>query len=156
MDYKISGLSAKPFQHLFGLPEHELAQKNVIRYNVDEYPGFPDRIEMRDAAVGKTVLLLNFQHQPTHSPYQASHAIFVSESANKTYTEVNTIPKVLSSRLQSLRGFSDQGMLIDADIANGEQELSNLIRRFFQNQLISYIHTHNAKQGCYSGIVERL
>lgn len=154
MDFRISGLSAKPFEHLFGMSKPELFQRNVIRYTVNEYPGFPDRIEMRDAAVGETVLLLNFQHQPASSPYQSSHAIFVSEGASKTYGETNKIPKVLSSRPQSLRGFSDDGMLIEADIANGEQDLIVLIRRLFQNQLVSYIHTHNAKQGCYSGLIE--
>ncbi len=155
MDFLISGLSAKPFQHLFGLSEQELDEQNIIRYTVDTCPGFPDRIEMRDAEIGETLLLLNYQHQPASTPYQASHAIFVLEGAKKTYQETNKIPQVLSIRPQSLRGFDQGGMLVQAEIANGEKELTRMIKQLFTNRQVAYIHTHNAKQGCYSGLIER-
>ena len=77
MGFRISGLSAEPFRHLYGLSDAELARQNVKRYVVDEPIGFPDRIEMRDAALGETVLLLNHVCQPADTPYRASHAIFV-------------------------------------------------------------------------------
>jgi hypothetical protein len=111
---------------------------------------------MRHAEIGEPMLLLNYQHQPAKSPYQASHAIFILEGATQTFKETNKIPKVLSARPQSLRAFDNSGMLLEADLAEGAQDLINLIRRQFQNQNVAYIHTHNAKQGCYSGLIERV
>ena len=155
MNFTISGLPVKPFQHLFGQSDHDLAKQNVIRYKAEANSGFPDRIEMRHAAIGETVLLLNYQHQPAKTPYRASHAIFVLEGAKKTFKETNKIPEVLGIRPQSLRAFDKSGMLLEADLAEGAQDMINLIHRQFQNQNVAYIHTHNAKQGCYSGLIER-
>ena len=57
MAFRITGLSAEPFRHLYGLSDRELALRGVKRYVADRSPGFPDRIEMRDAAVGEKLLL---------------------------------------------------------------------------------------------------
>ncbi|MEJ1938605.1 DUF1203 domain-containing protein, partial [Nostoc sp. NIES-2111] len=79
MAFRITGLSPEPFRHLFGLSDDDLMRHGVKRYVVDTSPGYPDRIEMRDAAPGETVLLLNHVCQPADTPYRASHAIFVRE-----------------------------------------------------------------------------
>ena len=57
-------------------------------------------------------------------------------------------------RLLSLRAFSDDGLMIDADVAEGTA-LEPVIMRMFANPAVSYIHAHNAKQGCYSGRIDR-
>src|SRR5450432_4004488 len=85
MDFRIKGLSPEPFLHLYGLSEAELATHAAKRYIVDTYPGFPDRIEVRDAEEGARVLLVNHVHQPGDTPYRASHAIFVREGAQRAY-----------------------------------------------------------------------
>jgi hypothetical protein len=72
MSFRITGLSAEPFQHLYGLPDHELAAQSVLRYVADSKPGFPDRIEMRDAGIGERLLLLNHVCQDAATPYRAS------------------------------------------------------------------------------------
>lgn len=154
MAYRITGLSPEPFKHLYGLSEQELARHGVKRYEVDKSPGYPDRIEMRDAAVGERVLLVNYTHQPADTPYRASHAIFVREGAVETYDRVNEIPDVLQRRLLSLRTFSTEGMLLDADVVPGS-EVEPTIERFFADPGVAYIHAHNAKQGCYAGRIER-
>jgi hypothetical protein len=59
MSFRITGLAPDAFQPLFGLSEAELAARGVKRYAVDKKPGFPDRVELRDAAPGESVLLLN-------------------------------------------------------------------------------------------------
>ena len=69
MAFRITGLSPKPFQHLFGLPDDELAKHGARRCVADEVPGFPCRIEMRDAELGETLLLLNHTCQPADTPY---------------------------------------------------------------------------------------
>ena len=64
MAFRITGLSPVPFRHLFYLSDQELTHRGVIRYVADQAPGFPDRIEMRDASVGEKLLLLNHVCQP--------------------------------------------------------------------------------------------
>jgi hypothetical protein len=154
MDFRIKGLSPEPFRHLFGLSEGELARHGVVRYLVDKNPGYPDRIEMRDAEPGETVLLLNHACQPANTPYHARHAIFVREGAEETYDRLNEIPEVMRERLLSLRGYDHRGMMLDADVVEG-QHLEPVIERLFANRDIAYIHVHNAKRGCYSGCIDR-
>ena len=153
MDYRITGLAPAPFRHLAALDDGELARRGMRRIAVDACPGFPDRIEMRDAAIGETVLLLNHVSQPT-GPYRASHAIFVREGATERYDRINEIPSVMTARLLSMRSFSADGMMLEADVVEGS-EAEALIQRLFSNPDGSTIHVHNARQGCYSGLIER-
>jgi len=154
MSFRITGLSPEPFQPLYGLSDQRLSEMNVKRYRVDRSPGYPDRVEMRDAALGETVLLVNHCHQPGDTPYRASHAVFVREGAERTYDRVGEVPQVLRPRLLSLRAFDAEHMMIDADVVDG-REVEPLIHRLFANQEVAYIHAHNAKRGCYSGLIER-
>lgn len=155
MAFQISGLSAAPFTPLYGRSDEELKQLGVLRYVAQENSGFPDRIEMRDARSGETVLLLNHLCQPAETPYRASHAIFVREGAVDAYKGVNEVPSVMEKRLLSLRGFDHQHMMVEADVVEGKS-LAELIERLFSNPDISYIHAHNARQGCYSGRIDRI
>ena len=154
MSYRIRGLSPAPFVPLYGLSDEELAAHGAIRYPVDKSPGFPDRIEMRDAAIGETMLLLNHVCQPAETPYRATHAIFVREGATEAFDEVDVVPDVLRRRLLSLRAYDEKGMMIDADVADGA-EVDALIRRLLDDPKVAYIHAHNAKRGCYAGLIER-
>jgi hypothetical protein len=154
MVFRITGLCPEPFQSLFGLPDQELASLGVKRYIVDSNPGFPDRIEMKDAELGQSVLLLNHVSQPAKTPYHASHAIFVREWATQAYDAVDQVPESMRIRLLSLRAFTDDGMMLDADVADGTA-IEPVVTRMFATPEVSYIHVHNAKQGCYSGRIDR-
>jgi hypothetical protein len=154
MGFRVTGLSAAPFQHLYGLTDAELAEHGAKRYEADAKPGFPCRVEMRDAEPGETVLLLNHTYQDAKSPYRGAHAIFVREGATDTYGAVDQIPEVMRARLLSLRGFDANGMMLDADVVEGA-EIEGIIARMFAKPDISYIHVHNAKRGCYSGRIDR-
>jgi hypothetical protein len=154
MNFQVTGLSAEPFRSLFGLSDQELALWGVKRYVADRKPGFPDRIEMRDAEIGEKLLLLNHVCQPADTPYRATHAIFVIEGAENSYQRVNEIPDVMRTRLLSLRGYNAAGMMLDADVVDGK-DIEGVIVRFFQCPDIAYIHAHNAKYGCYSGRIDR-
>jgi hypothetical protein len=70
MDFRITGLPAARFSHLFGLTEAELARHRARRYTCDEKPGFPCRVTLEDAEPGESVLLVNFEHLPVDSPYR--------------------------------------------------------------------------------------
>lgn len=155
MSFRITGLSGSHFQHLYGLDEAELSARGIKRVVADKSPGFPDRVELRDAKVGERLLLLNYEHQPAQSPYRASHAIFVLEGASETYDRSDEVPDVLRRRLLSLRAFDTAGMMVDADVTEGK-DIERLIARFFANPEVSYIHAHNARQGCYAARIDRV
>jgi len=153
--FRITGLPADPFRHLFGLTDEELAQQHAHRYVADHKPGFPDRVEMRDAEVGESVILVNHRHLPDEGPYQSSHAVFVLEGATQSYDAVDQIPDALRTRMLSLRAFDDAGMMLDADLVDGT-EVETLIERLFANPAVAFIHVHYAKRGCYACRIDRV
>lgn len=155
MSYRITGLSAAPFKHLYGLTDAELRAAGVQRVVADAAPGFPDRIEMRDAEVGEKLLLLNHVCQSANTPYRASHAIFIREGAFETYDRVGEVPDVMRRRLLSLRAYDASGQMLDADVVEGHA-CEALIQRLFADPQVAYIHAHNAKRGCYAGRIDRL
>lgn len=154
MTFRITGLSDEPFRAFFGLSDQELGVLGIRRYIVDKKPGYPDRIEMKDAEPGECVLLLNHVCQPAKTPYRASHAIYVREGATQTYDAIDQIPESMRIRLLSLRAYAEDGMMIDADVAEGVV-IEPIITRMFENPAVSYIHAHNAKRGCYAGRIDR-
>jgi hypothetical protein len=154
MSFRISGLDPAPFRHLFGLPDEALAREGAERYRVDASPGFPDRIEVRDLEVGERAILLNYVHQPADTPYRASHAIFIREGAKQAYAAIDTIPEVIHRRPISLRAFTENGAMIDADLVDG-REIEPLIERLFANPDAAYLHAHYAKRGCYAARIDR-
>jgi hypothetical protein len=154
MSYRITGLNAAPFVHLYGLTDTELQELGIQRIVADARPGYPDRIEMRDVEVGERLLLLNHVCQPANTPYRASHAIFIREGAVATYDRVGEIPEVMRHRLLSMRAYDEKGTMLDADVVEG-RDCDALIRRFFENPDVAYIHAHNAKRGFYSGRIDR-
>jgi hypothetical protein len=154
MNFQVTGLSPEPFRGLYGLSDRELALRGVKRYVADNKPGFPDRIEMRDAEIGEKLLLLNHVCQPAETPYRATHAIFIIEGAENTYQRVNEIPEVMRKRLLSLRAYNAEGMMLDADVVDGK-DVESVVMRMFGSADVTYIHAHNAKPGCYSGRIDR-
>lgn len=154
MNYRITGLSPEPFRHLFGLSDEALARHNARRYVADENSGFPDRVEIRDAEPGESVLLVNYMHQPAETPYRASHAVFIRESAATTYDRIGEIPPALKSRLISLRAFDADHMIVAADVAEGVA-LEPLIERLLADPKAAYLQAHFAKYGCYAARIER-
>ena len=155
MSFQIIGVPAASFTALYGLSDSELAGRNAKRYVVDAQPGFPDRIELRDADIGETVILVHYEHQPAATPYRASHAIFVREGAVKTRVMVDDIPQVLRSRPISVRAFDAAHWMVEADLAAGT-DLEDVIENMLTNARVDYLQLHFAKPGCYAARVERL
>jgi hypothetical protein len=154
MSFRISALPIARFKPLFALSDEELAARGAKRLIVDKCPGFPCRVSLVDAQVGEVVLLTNYEHQSASSPYRAAHAIFVRENAHEARPQVDEVPQALRSRLLSVRGFDEKGMMIDADVVDG-REIEPAIERLLANARISYLHLHNAKPGCYAARVDR-
>lgn len=155
MSFRILGLAPTPFLPLFGLSDAALAEHGARRCVVDTPVGYPDRIELRDAAPGETVLLLNHVHQPADTPYRAAHAIFVREGAQAAYDAIDRVPDALRRRTLSLRAFDTQHEMVDADLVEGEQ-CETLITRLFADARVAYLQAHFARRGCYAARVERV
>jgi len=155
MSFQVSALPADDFRPLFGLSDEALAERGVIRRTVDSPTGFPCRVGLEDAAVGDTVLLLNYEHQPADTPFRASHAIFVNEKARASRRTVDELPPALAVRdAVSLRAFREDGMMIDASFApKGEVEAG--IARHFANPDVAYLHAHTVGWGCYLARIDR-
>jgi len=154
MTFRITGLSPEPFRHLYGLSEAALAEHGARRVVVDHAPGYPDRIEVRDAQPGESVLLVNYTHQPADTPFRSSYAIYVREGAEAAYDAVGEVPEAMRGRVISLRAFDAEGMLIDADLADGTV-LEPLIARMLADPRAAYLHAHYAKPGCYAARIDR-
>jgi len=153
MDFRIHGLDPAAFMPLFAMDDVELAARRAARTVADSKPGFPCRITLDDAEPGTPVLLLNYEHLPVDSPYRASHAIYVS-AATQPFDAVNVVPTALRTRLLSVRAFDGNGMMVDADVADGN-DLEALVGRLFASDEVDYLHAHFARRGCFAARIER-
>jgi hypothetical protein len=154
MSFRISALPAAPFAPLYGLPVGELARRGIIWRVADRQPGFPCRVSLKDADIGDSVLLLNYEHQDAASPYRASHAIYVREGAREARPAVGEVPKLLRSRLLSVRAYDDAGMMVVAEVVEGTA-LEGVVDAMLAKPEVAYLHLHNAKPGCYAARVDR-
>jgi hypothetical protein len=153
-NFQIAGLPLAQFAPLFSLDDNDLAEKGARRLIVDAKPGFPCRVSLQDAEIGERVILVPFVHHDVESPYRASGAIFVRETAKRIELAPGEIPDVVASRVMSVRAYNDKGMMVNASVTLGK-ELKSQIEEFFGDAKISYLHLHNAGAGCYSCRVER-
>lgn len=154
MTFQIHSLDPQPFARLFELDDEALSKIGARREIVGESPGSPCRVSLEDAEVGCEVLLLNYTHLPELSPYRASHAIYIRKGAEAAHPAPGQVPKVLSSRLLSLRVFGADHFMIEADVVDGAS-LTNRLNTIFANQNAAYVHIHNAKQGCFAARATR-
>jgi hypothetical protein len=154
MNFQIQALPQAAFAPLFGLSDAELRARGAIPRVVDAKPGFPCRVSLEDAEIGERVLLVNFEHQPADTPYRACHAVFVREHAVQARPVVGEIPQVLRSRLLSVRAYDASGLMVQADVVDG-QLVELAITKMFADPGVAYLHLHNAKPGCYAARVDR-
>lgn len=149
MNFQISALSEAEFVHLFDLSDPELAAHKACRKIVAAKPGTPCRVSLQDADIGETVILVNYEHQPEDSPYQAKHAIFVRQTAKQAEIGVNEVPEVIRCRLVSVRFFDRTQMMVGAEVVAGDA-VDALLSAAFDDAEIAYAHIHNAKPGCFA------
>jgi hypothetical protein len=154
--FRVSGISAEVLDEFRQLSDDELQQRNVFRYIADQKPGYPCRVSLVDAEIGESVLLLNFGHLMSSSPYRSVGPIFVRQSAHETYVRVDEIPEVLRApgRLLSLRAYDPNDMLAGAAVI-GTAEIDQSIQEFFANRQVAYLHVHYAGPGCFACRVDR-
>ena len=67
MNFRIRGLEARQFDHLFALSDAELAEHGAVR-RIADGPR-PCRISLSDATPGDELILVNYEHHAVSSPY---------------------------------------------------------------------------------------
>lgn len=154
VSFKMFAIENK-FNHLFNLSEEQLLEKGMVKMIVDKNPGYPCRVTLEDAEIGEEVLLFPFEYHKTNSPYKGSGPIYIRKNAEKVNLAINEIPEMLFKRLQSLRVYDKNGMMIDAKTLEGKA-IKKEIEIIFKNDVASYIQIHNANPGCYNCHVTRV
>lgn len=81
MSFRITGLPAERFAHLFALSDQELAAQGAVRRIADgRMPGYPCRVSLTDSHEGDELILVNYEHHGVDSPYRMRFAIYVREA----------------------------------------------------------------------------
>ena len=154
MSFRITGLPADEFEHLFALSDKELASNGAVRRIADERtPGYPCRVSLTDAQPGDDLLLVNFEHHPVNSPYRMRFAVFVRKG-EKTYDAVDEVPEQLRLRMLAVRSFDADAMMVGWELVAG-RELEAAIGRLFADPRTDYLHVHYAAPGCYAARIDR-
>jgi Protein of unknown function (DUF1203) len=151
MNFRILGLPAADFTHLFGLSDAELAAQGGVRRIADGH--YPCRVSLTDSEPGDELLLVNYEHHPVDSPYRMRFAIYVREG-DRTYDRVNEVPEQLRTRMLAVRSFDENGMMVGRCLADG-RELEAAIDELLAPSNAAYLHVHFAAPGCYAARVER-
>src|SRR3954452_2934232 len=138
MSFRITGLPAENFDHLFALSDPELQEEGAVRKKA---PGaVPCRISLTDATPGEEVILTNYEHHAVDSPYRMRFAIYVRKG-EKTYDALDEVPQQLRTRTLAVRSFDASGMMVDRDLAEGTN-LDPAIERLFADPRATYLHLH--------------
>jgi hypothetical protein len=150
MSFRITGLPAENFDHLFSLSDDELAAHGAVRRTAEH--GAPCRVSLTDATPGDEVILTNYEHHAVDSPYRMRFAIYVRQG-EKTYDEIDEIPEQLRTRQLAVRTFDRSGMMVGWELAEGAN-LEAAIDRLLAKPGAAYLHVHFAAPGCYAARVE--
>ena len=154
MSFRIKGLPAEHFNHLFSLSNEELAKHGGVRRIADDRrPGYPCRISLTDAQEGDELLLLNYEHLCVESPYRMRFAIFVRQG-ERTYDRLDEVPEQLRKRMLAVRSFDRNGMMVACELVEGPA-LEEAIERLFADPAAEYLHVYFAAPGCYAARIER-
>ena len=154
MSYRIKGLPAEHFDHLFTLSNAELLKHRCVRRIADDRtPGYPCRISLTDSQPGDELLLLNYEHLCVASPYRMRFAIYVRKG-ERTYDRIDEVPEQLRKRMLAVRSFNGNGMMVKCELVDGPV-LEGAIDRLFADPSAEYLHVHYAAPGCYAARIER-
>lgn len=154
MHFRITGLPAETFAHLFDLSDTELAAQGAVRQIADaRTPGYPCRVSLTDSQAGDELILVNHEHHPVSTPYRMRFAIYVRKG-EETYDAVDAVPEQLRIRTLAVRAYDANAMMVGWELVDGRQLIA-AIERLLANPRAAYLHVHYAAPGCYAAKVER-
>jgi Protein of unknown function (DUF1203) len=149
--FRIQGLPAEPFAHLFALSDEALRERGAVR-RIADGPR-PCRVSLTDAKPGDELILVNYEHHAVASPYRMRFAIYVRKG-EQTFDAVDDVPEQLRTRTLAVRGFDATGMMTGWELIDGGR-LEEAIDRLFADPRAAYLHVHFAAPGCYVARIER-
>lgn len=152
MSFRIRGLPAEEFTHLFTLSDRDLAARGGVRRVAPDRP-LPCRVSLADSKPGDELILVNYEHHAVSSPYRMRFAIYVRKG-DTTFDAVDTVPAQLRTRMLAVRAYDAEAMMCGAELIDGGK-LEEAIERLFGNPAASYLHVHFAAAGCYAAKVEQ-
>ena len=154
MSFRITGLPAEKFAHLFALSDDDLAAQGAVRQIADDRePGYPCRVSLTDSSPGDELLLVNYEHHPVDSPYRMRFALYVRRG-EETYSAIDRVPDQLRIRTLAVRAFDQAAMMVGREVVEGTW-LEDAIERLLANPKTAYLHVHYAAPGCYAARIER-
>jgi hypothetical protein len=154
MSFRITGLPAEDFAHLFALSEEELPAHGAVRRIADgRTPGYPCRVSLTDSQPGEELLLVNYEHHPVDSPYRMRFAVYVRKGEER-YDAVDQVPAQLRIRTLAVRAFDADAMMVGWELIDG-RDVESAIARLFADPRTAYLHVHYAAPGCYAARVDR-
>src|SRR5207237_7208712 len=138
MSFRITGLPAENFDHLFALSDAELREHGAVRTKAPA--AVPCRISLTDATPGEEVILTNYEHHAVDSPYRMRFAIYVRKG-EETFDAVDAVPEQLRARTLAVRAFDTGAMMIGHSLVDGK-ELEAAIAQLFADTRAAYLHIH--------------
>src|SRR5262249_44212852 len=147
MIFRIRGLEARQFDHLFALSDAELAEHGAVRQIADGPR--PCRISLSDAKPGDELILVNYEHHAVSSPYRMRFAIYIRHG-EETFDAIAEVPEQLRKRTLAVRGFDAAGMKTGREIVEGT-DLEAAIARQFANVKAQYLHIQFRRGGVLRG-----
>ena len=154
MSFRITGLPAADFAHLFVLSDEELAAQGAVRRSADaRTPGYPCRVSLTDSRPGDELLLVNYEHHPVSSPYRMRFAVYVRKG-EETYDAIDEVPEQLRIRTLAVRAFDADAMMVSWELIDGRQ-MEAAVERLFADPRAVYLHVHYAAPGCYAARIDR-
>ncbi|MBV8506760.1 MAG: DUF1203 domain-containing protein [Alphaproteobacteria bacterium] len=154
MSFRITGLPAEDFAHLFALSDEELAARGAVRRSADaRTPGYPCRVSLTDSRPGDELLLVNYEHHLVSSPYRMRFAVYVRKG-EETYDAIDEVPEQLRIRTLAVRAFDADAMMVGWELIDGHQ-LEAAVERLFADPRAAYLHVHYAAPGCYAARIDR-
>ena len=153
--FQLVGLDHTQFAPLFDHADAELRSQGIVRTRVTTRPGYPCRISLQDASIGEEVLLLSYWHHRVDSPYASRGPIYIRKGVTRAVLSPGEVPDYVATRLISLRAYDRENMMLAAQVCPGA-EVAVQIGRLLDNPDVAYLHLHNAAQGCFSCLANRV
>ena len=117
--------------------------------------GAPLRCCLREARTGERLALIAYRPDGTAGAYREIGPVFVHADRCSGYPEPDAYPAEFRPRRQVLRGYDDEGRIIDAVIVEGEHAEDG-IDHLLSNPAVATVHSRNVLYGCYMFAIRRV
>jgi len=137
------------------LPELHPLPRGARSIVVDEANAYPCRRCLRDAEPGERVALLSYDpfHADADTAYRQPGPIFVHAEAC-VYEPSDSLPEQLTSRTLSVRSFDGEHLMLGGVVIPGS-ELDETAEQLLDDDVVAYLHVHNAGPGCFAVRIDR-